>query len=103
LWIVPAKVEGAWQLPQGELVLKQSFQMVTGTLNSGGNATPVTNGRLRGDQISFTAGNAEYTGRVNGNSIQGTVKGSTSGSWSATRAAAPVAAPSAAPVAAPKY
>jgi len=103
LWIVPAKVDGAWQLPQGELVLKQSFQMVTGTLNSGGNTTPVTNGRLRADQISFTAGNAEYTGRVNGNSIQGTVKGSASGSWSATRAAAPVAAPSAAPVAAPKY
>src|SRR5258706_16134795 len=98
LWIVPAKVEGAWQLPQGELVLKQSFQMVTGTLNSGGNTTPVTNGRLRGDQINFTAGNAEYTGRVNGSSIQGTVKGSTSGSWSATRGATP-----AAPVAAPKY
>ena len=26
-----------------------------------------TDGRLRGDQISFTAGNAEYTGRVSGN------------------------------------
>ena len=24
LWIVPAKVEGTWQLPQGELTLKQS-------------------------------------------------------------------------------
>lgn len=93
LWIVPAKVEGAWQLPQGELALKQSFQMVTGTLKSGGNTTPITNGRLRGDQISFTAGNAEYTGRVAGNTIEGTVKGSTSGSWSATRGATPAAAP----------
>jgi hypothetical protein len=71
--------------------------MVTGTLKSGGNTSSITNGRLRGDQISFTAGNAEYTGRVNGNSIQGTVKGGTSGSWSATRAATPVAAPAAAP------
>ena len=93
LWIVPAKVEGAWQLPQGELALKQSFQMVTGTLKSGGNTTPITNARLRGDQISFTAGNAEYTGRVSGNTIEGTVKGSTSGSWSATRGATPAAAP----------
>jgi SAM-dependent methyltransferase len=93
LWIVPAKVEGAWQLPQGELALKQSFQMVTGTFMSGGNTTPITNGRLRGDQISFTAGNAEYTGRVAGNTIEGAVKGSTSGRWSATRGATPAAAP----------
>jgi SAM-dependent methyltransferase len=93
LWIVPAKVEGAWQLPQGELALKQSFQMVTGTLKSTGNTTSITNGRLRGDQINFTAGNAEYTGRVAGNTIEGTVKGSTSGSWSATRGATPAAAP----------
>ena len=31
LWIVPAKVEGTWQLPQGTLTLKQQFQNVTGT------------------------------------------------------------------------
>ena len=93
LWIVPAKVEGTWQLPQGELSLKQSFQMVAGTLKTGGNTLTTANGRLRGDQISFSAGNAEYTGRVNGNTIQGTVKGSSSGSWSATRVGANFAAP----------
>src|SRR6266568_5941080 len=27
LWIVPAKVEGKWQLPQGELTLNQTYQM----------------------------------------------------------------------------
>src|SRR3954453_19789883 len=32
LWIVPAKVDGTWKMPQGELTLKQTFQMVTGTL-----------------------------------------------------------------------
>ena len=85
LWIVPAKVEGTWRLPQGELALKQSFQMLAGTLKTSGNTLTIDNGKLRGDQISFTAGNAEYTGRVNGNTIQGTVKGSSSGSWSATR------------------
>src|ERR687898_1381947 len=29
LWIVPAKVEGTWKVPQGELILKQNFQMVS--------------------------------------------------------------------------
>ena len=84
-WIVPAKVGGTWQLPQGELALKQTFQMISGTLKSGNVATPITNGRLRGDQISFTAGNAQYTGRVDGNAMEGTVKGGSDSKWRATR------------------
>jgi SAM-dependent methyltransferase len=92
-WLVPAKVEGIWHLPQGELTLKQNFQMVEGTLKAGGNSTPIRNGKLRGDQLTFAAGNAEYAGRVNGNRIEGTVKGSSAGKWSATRDAKPVAAP----------
>jgi len=87
LWIVPAKVEGTWQLAQGELSLKQMYQMVTGSLKNGAGTIPV-NGKLRGDQLTLTAGNAEYTGRVDGNKIEGTVKGSSSGSWTATRAGA---------------
>ena len=94
LWIVPAKVEGTWQLAQGELLLAQNFQMLVGTLKSGGNTVMIANGRLRGDQLSFSAGGADYTGRVNGNTIEGTVTGASSGSWSATRAGAkPAAAP----------
>jgi precorrin-6B methylase 2 len=85
LWIVPAKVGGTWQLPQGELALKQTFQMVSGTLRSGNVSTPITNGRLRGDQISFTAGGAQYTGRVNANAMEGTVKGGSDSQWRATR------------------
>ncbi len=86
LWIVPAKVEGAWKLPQGELILEQSFQMISGRLNSGAQKITITNGRLNGDQISFTAGPAEYTGRVIGDIIQGTFTsaGSTA-KWKATR------------------
>jgi len=86
LWIVPAKVAGTWQLPQGRLTLKQTFQMISGTIRSGNVSTPITNGRLRGDQISFTAGGAQYTGRINGNVIEGTVKGGTDSNWRATRA-----------------
>jgi len=84
LWIVPAKVEGTWQLPQGELALKQTFQMVSGTLRSGNVSTPITNGRLNGDQISFSAGGNQYTGRVNGNVMEGNV--GSGGSWKASRA-----------------
>ncbi len=83
LWIVPAKVDGTWKLPQGELLLVQNFQMLTGTLKSGGKTTMIANGKMRGDQISFTAGGAEYSGQVNGNSIDGVTKGA--GAWSATR------------------
>jgi len=85
LWIVPAKVEGAWKMGGGEMVLKQSFQMVSGTLKAGGKETAVS-GRLNGDRISLKAGDATYSGRVNGDSISGTAKsGSGSSDWSATR------------------
>ena len=84
LWIVPAKVEGSWQLAQGALTLKQSFQMISGTLKSGNNSTPIANGKLNGDQITFNAGGVLYTGRVSGNVMEGSV--STGGSWKATRA-----------------
>jgi hypothetical protein len=83
LWIVPAKVEGTWELPQGEMALKQTFQMVSGTLRSGNVSTPISNGRLNGDQISFTAGGNQYTGYVNGNVMEGNV--SSGGSWKASR------------------
>jgi hypothetical protein len=83
LWIVPAKVEGTWELPHGELALTQTFQLVSGTLRSGNIPTPITNGRLNGNQISFSAGGNQYTGYVNGNVMEGSVG---SGGWKASRA-----------------
>jgi hypothetical protein len=77
-WIVPAKVAGAWTMPQGQLTLKQEFQKLSGTLGS----TPVE-GKMRGDEISFTAGKVSYTGKVNGSTMQGTASGA--GNWTATR------------------
>jgi SAM-dependent methyltransferase len=82
LWIVPAKVGGTWKLPQGELTLKQTFQMISGTLKRGNVVTPVT-GKLNGDEITFSAGEAQYRGRVSGNSMDGSAGGN---KWSATRA-----------------
>jgi hypothetical protein len=55
--------------------------MVTGTLNG----TAITDGRLAGDQIRFSAGGTQYSGRVSGNTIEGTMSGAASGSFRATR------------------
>jgi hypothetical protein len=66
LWIVPAKAEGRWKTPQGELNIVQKFQMITGTLGP-----TAINGKVVGDQITFTAGATKYTGRVNGTAING--------------------------------
>jgi SAM-dependent methyltransferase len=86
LWIVPAKVEGEWRLPRGQLVLRQSFQTFTGTLDSDGRNAPIAGGQLRGDHIAFTAGDAVYTGRVRGNEIQGEYRSSgKTSTWRAVR------------------
>ena len=79
LWIVPAKVEGTWQLGNQPLKLTQKFQMVSGTLGS----QSISDARLRGDEITFTVGGQKYTGRVDGNMIKGTIAGGAS--FSATR------------------
>jgi hypothetical protein len=84
LWIVPAKVEGSWQMNDGELALKQTYQMVSGSLRRGANTIKIANGKLNGDQITFNAGGTVYSGRVNGSNIEGTI--STGGNWKATRA-----------------
>jgi SAM-dependent methyltransferase len=85
LWIVPAKVDGSWKLADGELTIKQNFQMITGTLKAGGKSTAIK-GRLSGDQISFKAGGAEYRGSVTADGIKGTVKaGSGTTEWTARK------------------
>ena len=83
-WVVPAKVEGTWKLPDGgELRLQQTYQMIEGSLRVGTSNMPISNGKVIGDQIVFTAGDARYTGRVNGNAIEGIAQ--TSVGWKATR------------------
>ena len=75
-----------WTTPQGELLLNQEFQMVTGVLTAGGKGVPLANGKLRGDQITFTAGGVEYAGKVSGDRIEGTVAADGKRqAWTATR------------------
>lgn len=71
LWIVPARVAGTWQLPDGELVLQQQFQMVSGTLRNASGTVPIEDARLRGAELTFRAGGASYTGRVRGDRVAG--------------------------------
>jgi methyltransferase family protein len=83
MWIVPAKVEGKWQTPQGTLMLMQQFQRVSGMLGS----TSITNGALKGEQLTFAAGGSEYTVRANGkDTLEGQVTtGGRTSNFTATR------------------
>ena len=86
LWIVPAKMTGTWKTSRGDLTLKQEYQMLSGNLARGNVNAIISDAKMLGDQISFTAAGAQYTGRVTGNAIAGTYKGSDgSGNWTATR------------------
>jgi hypothetical protein len=84
LWIVPARVEGRWRMGRDVITLKQTFQTFTGSIRRGNVTTPITNGRLNGNAITFTAGGAEYTGTVNGRRIVGATKSGVR--WRARRA-----------------
>jgi SAM-dependent methyltransferase len=70
LWIVPAKVGGTHKLPQGELTLKQEYQMLSGTLRTEGKTIAIANGRVRGEEISFRAGGRDYRGRVSNGKLE---------------------------------
>jgi hypothetical protein len=68
MWIVPAKVAGSYKIPQGELVLKQSFQMLSGTLTTEGRRV-VVHGKVRGEEIAFTANGKNYRGHLSGKQL----------------------------------
>ncbi len=87
LWIIPAKVEGKWVLSQGgELIFTQEFQMLTGNITTGGNKLSITEGRLRGNEITFKAGGIIYTGTVTGSKIEGSCSsGGNVKKWGAIR------------------
>ncbi len=87
-WVVPANAAGKWrwQLPVGgkpvdfELVAAQNFQTITGNVTIGGIAWPLEHVRLSGEDISFstndkkTALHYEFSGRISGQDISGTVR-----------------------------
>ena len=68
-WVVPRQVAGTYSVAQGQVTLKQEFQMLTGTLKSG-NATVELRGRMHGEEIELTAGNKRYRGKLNGKALE---------------------------------
>ena len=103
LWTVPAKVEGEWsfELSSGakarrtRLVLKQAFQVVSGTVELAGQGdVPLSGGRLNGDELRLTLpagavdhGPVEMVGRVTGDTLSGTLRknGRELATWGARR------------------
>jgi precorrin-6B methylase 2 len=69
LWIVPARVAGSYAIPDGQLVLSQEFQMLSGSLRTS-NGPVTVEGRVRGEEVSFKAGGKEYRGRINGKALE---------------------------------
>lgn len=95
LWIVPAKIEGTWNVrvdggAQRSVKIDQDFQKFSG--EAGG--VQLADTRLRGADIRFTIpggsgrATARYEGRVEGDSMQGTVEveGSGKRNWTARKA-----------------
>ncbi len=90
LWVVPARVEGTWVWHQAgttesqpyRLRLTQHFQRLSGTLQTGGEETPLTDVKLRGGFVHFTVMppvqgqpvRMTFHGRVDGNQMAGHVK-----------------------------
>ena len=69
LWIVPARIAGIHRIPQGELTLKQEFQILSGTLRTEGKIFALE-GKVRGEDITFNAGGRKYIGRMNGKRLE---------------------------------
>ncbi len=85
LYVVPARVAGAWRLPDGELTLVQDLQLISGSFELDGIRLPVENGRLRGNEINFTINRVNYAGRVDGDTMGGTATGRVTRAWNAVR------------------
>jgi hypothetical protein len=86
LWIVPAKVEGAWTLreqgsPNAYTVnLSQKYQKITGDVAAGSAKQPLVGATVRGEDIRFAFNDDKgvtrtLTGTVRGNELTGTLKG----------------------------
>ena len=85
LYVVPAQVAGSWQLAEGEwLVLDQSYQKIYGTYQIDSISVVIENGRMRGEEISFSVNSVAYTGRIDGDTISGLAKGRVTREWRAT-------------------
>jgi hypothetical protein len=86
LWIVPAKIEGKWDVAEGELILDQKYQMFSGEFRQGNSTSSISEGRLKGNELTFKINGVLYTGTVSDSQIQGSYeKNGKTINWSASR------------------
>jgi SAM-dependent methyltransferase len=86
LWIVPASAAGTWMIDGGTLKLTQTHQIVYGALSTVAGDEPISKARMTGYDITFTIGDRTYTGRLQGDTMEGTVSGPDgSRPWKAVR------------------
>lgn len=85
-WIVPANVQGRWQLGDKTLSIQQRFQEFTGWITANHEAHQVYHGRIRGDEIRFEVDSQRYVGRVQGGVMSGSLyAGGSVTEWRATK------------------
>jgi SAM-dependent methyltransferase len=96
LWVVPARVEGTWQLSLGgdtyEIRLEQAHQMLKGSAELRGKQSPLFSAWLRGEvlSMSFVDRNGDprsFLGRVTGDTMEGlsSTHGQPDLAWTARR------------------
>ncbi len=96
LWVVPAKIGGAWRLQvdgngEYDLTLQQSYQRLMGSAEGRGSKTSLLEPKIQGAEVSFLmllgADHRRFTGRVDGDRIEGTANfgGGRIVRWHATR------------------
>ena len=85
LWTVPAKATGTWKMENGEIVLKQDYQNVTGTIGG----VPIENGKMNGIELRFNVGPMNFIAQISGNHMEGEAHGMGAGlvirPWKADR------------------
>jgi Histone methylation protein DOT1 len=98
LWIVPARVEGRWRLQfadqRYDIVMQQTYQMLSGTAASGGKSSPLLAARVRGESVRFSiidvnGDSRSFSGTIGAGIMQGTTRVPTPGAatiaWRAER------------------
>lgn len=88
LWIVPARLDGRWEVsmkdPNGDgevfvLDIEQDFQKVNGIAETEVGSSEIQEGRVQGEEVSFTlTGRStparQFTGRIDGEIMSGTAE-----------------------------
>ena len=100
LWYVPARIAGTWEVKTAggeayQLTLKQRFQHVEGSASAAGKPVKPQHLTLRGNDFVFDLpegkGTARFSGRANGDAMEGTIEfagGRPAQRWTATRTVA---------------